>query len=91
MIALKNALTLIRKHDFRDGYGSFSIDFMKCNRDKGTGGELISLDKACSCGLPPTCKNVHEMCGIKDMETGKKYAVHNRLMFTVNGQPIYWV
>jgi hypothetical protein len=90
MISLKDALEFIRKHDYRDGRGEFSIVFMTCNRDKRDGGELIKLTRACMMGLPPNCKG-HEMVGIKCMETGKKYAVHNRLIFQLNEQEIFWV
>lgn len=89
-IDLKVALQDIDKKDYRDGNGNFAIAFMTCDRTKKTGGEIIILTNACKCGLPPTCKG-HEMRGIKDMETGKPYAVHNRLIFTYNEQEIYWV
>jgi hypothetical protein len=89
-IDIKSALQLIDSKDYRDGKGNFSVIFMTCHRKKKTGGELIRLDNACKCGLPPNCKG-HEMRGIKDMETGKPYAVHNRLIFTLNQQEIYWV
>jgi len=91
MIALNNALKLLAAHDYRDGNGTIPIVIMKCNREKKKGGQLIQIDKACSCGLPPTCKNANEMRGVMDMETGKKYAVHNRLIFQINGKEVYWV
>lgn len=90
LIELKMAIREIDKKDFRDGNGSFSIVFLTCNRDKKTGGEFIELIDACSCGLPPNCKG-HEMRGIKDMHTGKKYAIHNRLIYQFNNMEIYWV
>jgi hypothetical protein len=89
LINLRDGLTFIRKRDYRDGNGTFHIVFLTCNRDKQEGGELIELDEACHMGLPPTCKG-HEMCGIKDMQTGKQYAVHNRLMFQLNHVDFYW-
>lgn len=88
-ISLRDALREIDLKDYRDGRGDFSVVFMKCHRDDRTGGDLVFLDKACSCGLPPTCKG-HEMRGIKDMETGRPYAVHNRLLFVFNGKEIFW-
>ena len=90
MIDLKEALRIIREKDYRDGKGSFSLTFGTANRDEATGGELINLKKACGCGLPKNCKG-HEMIGIKCMETGKPYAVHNRLIFEFNDQEIIWV
>jgi hypothetical protein len=90
VISYKDALRLINKHDYRDGHGTFKVVFLTCHRDKEEGGELIVLEKACAMGLPPNCKG-HEMCGIKCMETGKKYAVHNRLLFSINDEEIYWV
>ena len=90
MIELKIALRQIDKMDFRDGQGKFSIVFMTCDRTKKKGGELIRLDNANSCGLPPNCKK-HEMRGILCNDTGKKYAVHNRLIFQFNNEEIYWI
>lgn len=90
MISLKDALQYIKKRDYRDGNGNFSAAFMLCNRHKQTGGEILVLENACACPIPPTC-NGHAMVGIKDMETGKPYAVHNYLLFQLNGQEIYWV
>lgn len=90
IISLKEALQFIDKHDYRDGNGSFKIAFMLTNRTELTGGDIIILENACRMGLPPNCKD-HEMRGIKDMDTGKPYAVHNRLMFSLNDQEIYWI
>lgn len=89
MQSLRDALRFIDKHDYRDGNGDFSIVFMTCHREDKLGGELIELKKACKMGLPPNCKG-HEMRGIKCMETGKKYATHNRLIFQLNNQQIFW-
>ena len=91
MISHKNAIRLIDSRDYRDNNGTFSIVFVSCNRDKKTGGEIVSVDKACKAGLPPRCKNANEMRCIIDTETGKKTAIHNRLIFQINGQEIYWV
>lgn len=90
MIELKQALREIDTKDYRDGNGSFCILFMTLDVNRNTGGEMIELTNACKCGLPPNCKG-HDMRGIKDMETGKPYAVHNRLIFQYNKQNIYWV
>jgi hypothetical protein len=90
MLSLNDALQIIKLHDYRDGNGSFKAVFMTCHREDKKGGELIELKNACGMGLPPKCAG-HEMIGIRDMETGKPYAVHNRLLFTVNEQEIYWV
>lgn len=90
MIELKMALREIDRMDYRDGQGQFSILFLTCHRDKKSGGEWVHLDRACSMGLPPNSKG-KEMRGIRDMDTGKKYAVHNRLMFKFNNEDIFWV
>lgn len=90
MIEHKAALDLIKTIGYRDNKGSFKVAFLKCNRHKKTGGQWVILDNACSCGLPPNC-NGHEMVGIRDMQSGKEYAVHNRLIFELNEQEIYWV
>lgn len=76
--------------DYRDGTGPFSITFMTCDRNRKTGGEIIVLESANKCGVPDSCKD-REMRGIKCNQTGKRYAVHNRLMFTFNNENIYWV
>lgn len=90
MIELKEALRQIDNKDYRDGNGSFDITFLTTDRTRKTGGEFVSLKGAQKCGLPPNCKG-HEMRGIKCNETGKKYAVHNRLIFTLDHHEIYWV
>lgn len=91
MISLKNALREIAKKDYRDGNGVFSILFLTCNRTKKTGGELVEIKNACQCGLPSNYGNLNEMRGIMDMDTGKKTAVHNRLIFQINNEEVYWV
>ncbi len=76
--------------DYRDGTCSFSIVFLTADRNRITGGEMIVLENANKCGLPPGCKD-HEMRGILDNDSGKKYAVHNRLIFQFNKEDTYWV
>jgi len=90
MLDLNEALKDMKTKDYRDGGGTFSIAFITCNRDKRTGGDIISIKNAHSCGLPPKCKG-HEMRGVKDMDTGKPYAVHNRLIIEYNGHEIFWI
>lgn len=90
MIELKAVLADIKTKDYRDTSETFAMKFVTCHRDKRTGGEIISLQKANSAGLPPNCKG-HEMRGLRDTETGKHYAVHNRLIIEYNGQETYWV
>ena len=89
MISKRDALRHIDQRDYRDGNGTFPIQFMTCHRALKEGGEIITLEHACKCGLPPTCKG-HDMRGIKDMDTGKPYPVHINLMFTVDRKEIYW-
>jgi hypothetical protein len=31
------------------------------------------------------------MVGIKDMDSGKRYPVHNRLLFSLNKMEVYWI
>lgn len=88
-ILLKDVIRDIDRKDHRDGNGTFSITFMTCHVTKTTGGEFISLEKAGKTGLPPNCKN-HEMRSIIDLQTHKKYAVHNRLIFKYNEQEVIW-
>lgn len=90
MIELKDALRDIDRKGYRDQNGSFSITFMTCDVNRHKGGEMISLSNACGCGLPPDSQG-QEKRGIKDMDTGRPYVVHNRLIFEYNGKPIYWV
>ena len=90
MLDLKSGIKFIKSRDYRDGNGTFQVAFLKCNRTKKIGGEYVSLENACHCGLPPNCQD-HEMIGIMDMDTGKKFAVHIRLLFDLNKQPIYWI
>jgi hypothetical protein len=61
--------------------------FMKCNRDKRTGGQLVKVEHAKKCGLPYHCAD-HEMRGIVD-QYGNKTAVHLRLIFEFNGLTVY--
>ena len=89
MIEIKLAIREIDSKGQKDGNGTFAVQFMTLDANRGTGGELISIENACGCGLPPSCKG-HEMRGIMDLDTHKPYAVHNRLMFQINHLPIYW-
>jgi hypothetical protein len=90
MVEYKEALREIDQKDFRDNKGSFAIQFMTCDINRNTGGEIITIENACKCGLPPNCKS-QEMRGIKDMDTGKQTAVHNALIFQINHKPIFWI
>lgn len=90
MISLRDALQHIDARDYRDSNGTFSIQFMTCHRAKREGGQIITIEKAAKCGLPPNCKG-HAMRGIKDSDTGKKTAVHNNLIFTLNGMEVFWI
>ena len=89
MISLPDVLKQIEEKDHLNVKAIFSLTFLKANRDEKTGGQWVKLEKASSCGLPPNCRG-HEMRGIKCLETGKPYAVHNRLIFQYNNQNIYW-
>lgn len=90
MIELKEAIRKIDNMDFRDTRESFSIEFMLLNRDKKTGGEMRHLHSANKCGVPPNCEK-HRIRGIIDNETGKRYPVHDHLIFRFNDEDIYWI
>ena len=90
MISQPDAVKHIRRHDYRDGNGAFKAQFMLCDRTKKEGGEILTIENACGCGIPPTCK-AYYMVGIKDMDNGKKYAVHVPLLFTLDGKEVFWV
>ncbi len=90
MIELKDAIREIDRKGQKDGNGNFAVVFMTLDSSRDLGGDLIKLKNAVGCGLPPNCKG-HEMRGIKDLDTGKDYPVHNRLIFEFNNQKIYWV
>jgi hypothetical protein len=47
----------------------------------------VTVEDVAKCGLPYHCAD-HEMRGIID-QTGKKTAVHLRLVFEINGQQVY--
>lgn len=89
MISLPEVLRKIEEKNHLNVKVVFSLTFLKANRDEKTGGQFVMLEKASSCGLPPNCRS-YEMRGVKCLETGKRYAVHNRLMFQYNQQEIYW-
>lgn len=80
----------MNKKDYRDNNGTFAIRFLTCNRAKEKGGELIYLEAAYQCGLPPNCKGL-EMRGVKCALTGKPYAVHNRLIFEYDDEDVFWI
>lgn len=86
---LAAVLADIKTKDYRDNNGTFEIRFVTAHRIKRNGGEFIHLEKACRAGLPPNCDG-HEMIGLRDMETGKPYAVHNRLILDYNKQEVFW-
>jgi len=90
MLDYNAALKLIKSKDFRDRKGDFSAVFLSADRTRNTGGDLVCLEHACGCGLPRSCQD-QEMIGIMDMDTGRRYPVHTRLIFQIDKQEIYWV
>lgn len=68
---------------------TFSLVYDECDLKRNTGGKRVELSKAKKCGLPFHCAD-HEMRGIIDEESGKKTAVHLRLIFQFNGKQVYW-
>ena len=67
----------------------FSLKFMKINRSLKKGGDFVYLERAIKCGLTYSC-NKNDMRGIKDLDTGKTTAVHNRLIFEFNNEKVFW-
>src|SRR3546814_20775799 len=74
MVELKDALKEIDEKHHRDGKGSFRILFLTCHRDKRTGGEWISVPRACSMGLLPNSK-VKEMRKRTGAVSGERVSV----------------
>lgn len=68
---------------------SFSITFMTCNRETKKGGQIITIARAQKTGLKNAPGNKF-LIGIYCHDTGKRYPVHERLIFKLNGQEIYW-
>lgn len=68
---------------------SFSITFLNCNREKKTGGDLITLVNAQKHGLRNS-PGYRYMVGIFDHSTGNRIAVHERLIIKFNGQEVFW-
>ena len=89
MIALETVLNEMRNSEFGKSKKSFAITFLNCNRDKKTGGDLITIINAQKHGLKNTSGYRH-LVGIYDHASGKRMAVHERLIFKFNGQEVFW-
>ncbi len=83
MLHLNDALAIIN-----DRQSAFSISFISCDEKKKSGGELIAIDKAVSCGLPFESKH---RIGIRNSENSyHPMAVHQKLITRVNGQKVFY-
>lgn len=89
MITLDAALEITRRAVFGESQETFSIEYLDCDRDKKTGGNLIQIARAQKHGLK-NLAGYKYMIGIYDHETGRRKAVHERLIFKINGQEVYW-
>jgi type 1 fimbria pilin len=89
MISLEIALNEMRNAELGKSQKSFAISFLNCNRDKKTGGEMVTIIQAQKHGLKNTPGYRH-MVGIYDHNSGKRMAVHERLIFKFNGQEVFW-
>ncbi|MBC8053746.1 MAG: hypothetical protein H7Y13_11845 [Sphingobacteriaceae bacterium] len=89
MLSLKQGLEILNEAVFGESPKTFSIEFGTCNRDKKSGGDILNIAKAQKHGLKAQ-SGYKYMLGIYDHETGRRIAVHERLIFKINGQEIYW-
>ncbi|HEY0056278.1 MAG TPA: hypothetical protein VGB63_13055 [Pedobacter sp.] len=89
MLSLKEGIEILNQAVFGESPKTVSIEFGTCNRDKKSGGEIFKLARAQKHGLR-NHPGYKYMVGIYDHETGRHIAVHERLIFKINGQEIYW-
>jgi hypothetical protein len=68
---------------------TFSLVYDECDLKRQTGGKRVRVEHAKKCGLPYHCAD-HEMRGIIDQDSGKRTAVHLRLVFVFNNKVVYW-
>jgi hypothetical protein len=68
---------------------TFKMVYMKCDLERGTGGQLVTIEKAQKCGLPYHCAD-NEMRGVVNLESGKKSGFHLRLVFEFDDKVVYW-
>lgn len=89
MFALQTVLNTMQEAYMGQSDKCFSIAFLKCDRNKKTGGELVTIARAQKHGLK-AFHGYKRMIGIFDHDTGRRAAVHERLIFKFNGQEVYW-
>lgn len=89
MISLEVARELLNEAEYGKSQKCVAITFLSCNRDKKTGGEMITIASAQKHGLR-NHPGYRHMFGIYDLTTGKRHAVHERLTFKINGQEVFW-
>lgn len=106
MIFLSQALDMMKNRDHRGNAVPFSITFCTADEGKGTGGEIIHLEKAVLGRLlksAPQADKIQETKAEKapqthansvkkifDLKAERYYNVHIRLMWTFNNQEICW-
>ncbi|MBB2149171.1 hypothetical protein GM920_09650 [Pedobacter sp. LMG 31462] len=74
---------------YLESKNTFSMVYMKCDITRGTGGQLVTVERAQKCGLPYHCAD-NEMRGVVNLESGRKTGFHLRLVFEFNGLIVYW-
>ena len=89
MIALETVLIQMKDAELGKSQKAFALTFLHCNRDKKTGGEMVTIIKAQKHGLKNK-PGYRYMVGIFDHNSGKRMAVHERLIFKFNGQEVFW-
>lgn len=74
---------------YLDSKNTFKMVYMKCDRNRETGGQLVLIEVGQKCGLPYHCAD-NEMRGVVDLKSGKKTGFHLRLVFEFNDLIVYW-
>ena len=83
-IALPDAL-----NQMEDKSKTFSIKWVSYNRDKNTGGKIISLDRAIRAGAKYNLKD-QDMIVVKQQgNSNHPYPIHTHLIVEFNNQPIF--
>jgi hypothetical protein len=84
-IALIDALNLMKNSD-----APFQIKWVKCNREKKEGGEILELTKALKCGARYNLKD-NDMISLRQMDSSNHpHPIHIHLITEFNGQKIFF-
>lgn len=89
MISLEEAKKIMDRAEYGKSKESFAISFLSCNRDKKTGGEMVTIINAQKHGLKQR-PGYRYMVGIYDLNSNRHNAAHERLIFKINGQEVFW-